>query len=206
MSERTLELFYDVGSPYTYLAATQIPAIEGRTGVRVRLRPFLLGGVFKATNNSPPANVTAKARWMRDDLDAWADHYGIPFRLSSRFPLATLPTQRALCAAELAGGQDALRALTLPLFRAYWVDDRDVTAPDVIADVASAAGLDGAAIARGASSDDAKQLLRAHTDEAIARGAFGSPSFFFGDRLFFGNDRIHLVERALRLAPEPRES
>lgn len=194
MSERTIEIFYDVGSPYTYLAMTQVEALEARTGATVRLRPFLLGGVFKSTGNSPPAQVAAKARWMREDLERWAAHYGVPYRLSSRFPLNTLATQRALAAAELEGGQAALRALTLPLFRAYWVDDRDVSSPEVIADVANAAGLDGAALLARASQDDAKQHLRVTTEEAIARGAFGSPSFFVGDSLFFGNDRIPLLE------------
>jgi 2-hydroxychromene-2-carboxylate isomerase len=197
MNERTIELFYDVGSPYTYLAATQVERLERSTGVSVRLRPFLLGAVFKATGNVPPAGVAARARWMSDDLEVWAAHYGIPYRMSSRFPLATLTTQRALAAAELDGGQEALRALTLPLFRAYWVDDRDVSSPEVIAEVASAAGLDGAALVARAGEADAKQRLRETTEEAVARGAFGSPSFFVGDRLFFGNDRIALIEAHL---------
>ena len=198
MSERVIELFFDVGSPYTYLAVTQVEQLERNTGVAVRLRPFLLGGVFKATGNTPPAGLAARARWMREDLALWAAHYGVPFRMSSHFPLSTLTTQRALAAAELEGGQPALRALTLPLFRAYWVDDRDVSSPDVIAEVASAAGLDGAGLVARASQDDAKQLLRASTDEAVARGAFGSPSFFVGDQLYFGNDRIALLEAAFR--------
>ena len=197
MSERTIELFYDVGSPYTYLAVTQVEAMEARTGATVRLRPFLLGGVFKSTGNSPPAQVAAKARWMREDLERWAAHYGVPYRLSSRFPLNTLATQRALAAADLEGGQAALRALTMPLFRAYWVDDRDVSSPEVIAEVATAAGLDVAGLLARASQDDAKQHLRVTTEEAIARGAFGSPSFFVGDALFFGNDRIPLLEAHL---------
>ncbi|MDQ3033095.1 MAG: 2-hydroxychromene-2-carboxylate isomerase [Myxococcota bacterium] len=194
MTERTIELFYDVGSPYTYLAMTQVESLEARLGATVRLRPFLLGGVFKATGNAPPAQVAAKARWMGDDLERWAAHYGVPYELASRFPLNTLSTQRALAAADLEGGQAALRALTMPLFRALWVDDRDVSAPEVIADVASAAGLDGASLIARASQDDAKQHLRVTTEEAIARGAFGSPSFFVGDQLFFGNDRIPLIE------------
>lgn len=195
MSARTIEFFYDIGSSYSYLAATQLDALEQRTGASVRLRPFLVGGVFKSTGNAPPAQIVSKARWMKRDLELWAAHYGVPFRFPSRFPLVTLPTQRALVAADLEGGQAALRALTIPLFRAYWADDRDVTSLEVIAEVASSVGLDGQKLIDRASADDAKQRLRTETEEAVARGAFGAPSFFVGDQLFFGNDRIPLIEK-----------
>ena len=188
-----IELFYDVGSPYSYLAETQTEDIERRTGRTVRYRPFLLGGVFKASGNVAPANVPNKARWMLADLDAWARFYGVPFRMSSHWPLATLPTQRVLVACERLHGQQPLRALSRALFHAYWVDDRDVTTPETLASVIGATGLDPTALAAAATEQATKDLLRETTDEAVRRGAFGSPSFFAGDQLFFGNDRITLL-------------
>src|SRR5689334_12190987 len=100
MSAREIELFFDIGSSYSYLAATQMAGLAERTRVPVRWRPFLLGAVFKATTNEMPARVPAKARWMLEDMKRWAEHYGIPFAFPSRFPLLTLRTQRALAAIE----------------------------------------------------------------------------------------------------------
>src|SRR5262245_48651520 len=143
MSTRVIDFFYDIGSPYSYLAATQVDAVGARHGVPVRWRPFLLGAVFKATGNVMPASIAAKARWMLDDLQRWAAHYGVPFRMSSHFPLNTLRTQRALTAAALAD-PTSVRPLALSLYRAAWVDDRNTGVDDEIARAATAAGLDGA--------------------------------------------------------------
>ncbi len=192
---REIELFFDIGSPYSYLAATQAAAIEQRTGAKVRFRPFLLGAVFKATGNPPPVQVANKAKWMLDDLKCWASVYGVGFQFPSRFPLNTLPTERALTAAERLFGEDAMRTFALSLFSAYWVDDRDVADRAVIAEIATASGLDAAAVLAATDAPETKDLLRARTEEAIARGAFGAPTFFVGEEMFFGNDRIALVER-----------
>ena len=192
---REIELFYDIGSPYSYLAATQVEAIERTTSAQVRLKPFLLGAVFKATGNTPPAGVANKAKWMLADLAEWASAYGVPFRFPSRFPLNTLLTERALTAAERTVGEGPARRLALALFTAYWVDDRDVSDRQVIADVATALGIDASAVLAAADAQETKDLLRARTEDAVARGAFGAPTFFVGDRMYWGNDRIVLLER-----------
>ena len=201
MTERVIDFFYDVGSSFSYLASPQIERLERESGWTVRHRPFLLGAVLKATGNPMPASVAAKARWMARDMARWAASYGVPFAVPSRFPMVTLNTQRALCASEVAGGEAALRALTPHLMRAFWADDRDVASPEVIAACARDAGLDPIAILEGAATPAAKDLLRAHTDAALAKGAFGAPSFVVGDELFWGNDRIpllleHLAQRS----------
>ena len=193
---REIEFFFDIGSSYSYLAATQMQALEQRSGARVRWRPFLLGGVFKATGNDMPARLPAKAKWMLADMALWAQHYGIPFRMPSRFPLITLRTQRALAAAERSAPA-ALPAMTLALYRAYWAEDQDVTTDAVIAAASRAAGLDADAIIAAIDAPDTKELLRATTDEAVRRGAFGAPAMFVGDTLFWGNDRIGLLEQFL---------
>lgn len=196
MADREIELFFDIGSSYSYLAATQMEALAARTGVPVRWRPFLLGGVFKATGNDMPARLPAKAKWMLQDMALWARDYDVPFRMPSRFPLITLRTQRALAAAERLTGA-ALPAFALALFRGYWCDDQDITTDPVISAAARAAGLDADAIIAAIDAPETKDLLRATTEEAVRRGAFGAPAMFVGDALFWGNDRIPLLERYL---------
>lgn len=195
MATPEIELFFDIGSSYSYLAATQMAGLAERTGSAVRWRPFLLGAVFKASGNDMPARIPAKARWMVGDMAMWADHYGIPIRVPSRFPLNTLRTQRALAAAERLVGPAAVPAFALALFRAYWADDRDVSADDVIADCAKSAGLDPAVLLPAIDAQETKDLLRATTDEAVKRGAFGAPTMFVGDTMFWGNDRLPLLEQ-----------
>jgi 2-hydroxychromene-2-carboxylate isomerase len=194
---QSVELFYDIGSAYSYLAATQMGVLEARTGAKVRWRPFLLGGVFKATGNDMPARVPNKARWMLGDLARWSAKYGVPFNMPSRFPLVTITTQRALVAADRLFGMEAQKKLALALFHAFWVEDRDVSDKAVIGEVASAIGLDAEALVPGIDAQETKDALRAATDEAVARGAFGAPAMFLGDELFWGNDRLPLLEDAI---------
>ncbi|MCL4226392.1 MAG: 2-hydroxychromene-2-carboxylate isomerase [Myxococcales bacterium] len=189
-----IELFFDVGSSYSYLAATQAEGLAARTGLPVRFRPFLLGGVFKATGNDMPARIPAKARWMMGDMALWSQHYGVPFRVPSRFPMNTLRAQRALAGVERAHGPAAVPAFALALFRAYWAEDQDISADPVIAGAAGAAGLAGAAVVAAIDQPETKDQLRATTDEAVRRGAFGAPALFVGDTLFWGNDRLPLLE------------
>lgn len=190
---REIELFFDIGSSYSYLAATQMAGLSARTGVPVRWRPFLLGAVFKATSNDLPVRVPAKARYMIADMARWSAHYGVPFKLPSRFPVLTLRPQRALTAAPEA----AIPAMALSLFHAYWAEDQDPTTDAAITAAAQAAGLEPAAILAAIDAPGTKDKLRATTDEAVARGAFGAPSMFVGDAMFWGNDRLALLEEHL---------
>ena len=190
---REIELFFDIGSSYSYLAATQMAGVSARTGVPVRWRPFLLGAVFKATANDLPVRVPAKARYMLADMARWSAHYGVPFKLPSKFPVLTLRTQRALTAAPEA----ARPAMALSLFTAYWAEDQDPTTDAAITAGAQAAGLDAQEILGAIDAPETKDRLRATTDEAVARGAFGAPTMFVGDALFWGNDRIELLEKHL---------
>lgn len=191
MPERQIELFFDIGSAYSYLAATQMEGVAKRTGATVRWRPFLLGAVFKATGNDTPARIPAKARWMLHDMALWSKHYGIPMRVPSRFPLNTLRTERALAAAELRDPA-SVAPFALALFHAYWAEDRDPTSDDVLRELAP-----DPAILAAIDAQETKDHLRATTDEAIGRGAFGAPAMFVGDALFWGNDRIPLLEQFL---------
>ena len=140
----SLDFYFDIGSPYAYMAATQMEGLSARTGLAVNWKPFLLGAVFKAVGKTMPAQIQAKARWMFSDLTMWSEHYGVPFKLSSLFPLNTLKTQRALVAAQRLAGKESTPTFALALYKAYWVDDRDVSDPAVIEELAKKAGLDGA--------------------------------------------------------------
>jgi 2-hydroxychromene-2-carboxylate isomerase len=194
--DTTLEFFFDIGSPYSYLAATQCAEVAERCGAELEWRPFLLGGVFKSTGNTMPAAVENKAKYMLADLRRWAEHYDVPFRMSSHFPINSLIPQRALCAAQRLEG-DGVDAFALTLFRDYWVEDIDVSKLDAVHEAAERAGYDPDEVVEQANDQSIKDILRAETDEAVERGAFGAPTFFVGEQMFWGNDRLRFVEEAL---------
>ena len=189
----TLEFFYDFVSPYSYLASTRVEALAARTGATLRWRPFLLGGVFKATGNHAPLDVPAKGKHMWVDLDRWARRLGVPLQRPGLFPFSPILSLRTALAAEAAG---KLVPYTHAVFRAAWGDQRDVASPEVLAAIASEAGLDGPALVAAAPAF--KEALVKQTQEAIDRGAFGAPACFVGQELFVGNDRLDFVEEALK--------
>ncbi len=192
-----LEVYWDVASPYTYLALTQIPGLVERTGAEVVYRPFLLGGVFKATGNTMPGAVAAKGAYMMEDLKRWATEYGVTMKLPGEvpFPINSVGPMRLAVA---AGRRGQGPAIAQALIRAYWVDGKDVSQPDVLSSVAESIGLDPAAMAADLQDQSVKDELRSSTEEAVARGAFGSPTMFVNGTMFWGNDRLPHVEAALR--------
>ncbi|MGZ3405446.1 MAG: DsbA family protein [Polyangia bacterium] len=192
---KKLELFFDLSSPYSYMAATQVEALAARADAAVVWRPMVLGAVFKAVGNEMPARVPQKARWMGQDLARWADHYGVPWQMSSHFPLSTIKAMRLVLVDDTKAA-----AVALAGFRAMWAEDRDITQDAELRRIAELGGLDPAAALAAIENPAIKERLRANTDEAVARGAFGAPTLFVGDELFWGNDRLHFVEAALRRA------
>lgn len=191
---KTVEFLFDFGSPATYLAHTQMPALAERTGATVRYRPMLLGGVFKATGNQSPIMVPAKGKWLGGDLDRFARRYGVAFEFPKSFPVNTLHLMRGAVVAEEEGN---LAPYTEAVFHAMWVDGKDMTEPSVIAEVLSAAGLDAAQVFERVQEQAIKQKLIAYTEEAVSRGTFGAPTFFVGEDMFWGQDRLDFVEEAL---------
>ncbi len=191
----TLEFFYDFTSPYTYLASTQVEAVAARAGAAVRWRPFLLGGVFKATGNRAPLEVPAKGRHMLTDLARWSRRLGVPLRFPGTFPIPSVLALRCALAAE---GQGKLVPFSQAVFRAAWAEEQDIASPEVLAGLADDLGLDGAALV--AAAPGFKEALARQTAEAVERGAFGAPTFFVGEELFVGNDRLDFVEAALKAA------
>lgn len=180
-----IEFFYDVVSAYSYLASTQIAGLEARTGERVVWRPMFLGGLYQAVGNQMPAALPARARWIVTDAGRWAAEYGVAFQIPTPFPTNTLLALRALVGLP----DDARPAASKALFNAYWAQGRDLGDAAVVTD------LLGAEVVARASEPEVKAALKANGDEAAARGAFGAPTFFWDGHMFFGNDRLAMLER-----------
>ena len=191
-----LQFHFDFSSPYGYLAAERIEALAGRHQRSVEWLPMLLGAVFKVTGTQPLTFIPLKGDYTRRDLPRTARYHGIAFRMPSKFPI---PTQAAARLVVWQRGLDATRCAPLvkALYRAYFVDDRDISDPDVAASVATAAGLDPGA-ARAAIDDTAiKDALKRDVDAAIAAGVFGSPFVIVDGEPFWGLDRFDQIERWL---------
>jgi 2-hydroxychromene-2-carboxylate isomerase len=195
MNER-VEFFFDVGSPTTYLAYTQLPALAASCGAQVVWRPMLLGGVFKATGNASPVTVAAKGRWMLGDLQRWARRYGVSLVFNPHFPINTLTLMRGAVGMQMREPAEFLRYLDV-VFGAMWREPRNLGDAEVLAQVLREGGFDPAHVAALAADAEVKARLIANTDEAVARGAFGAPTFFVGEQMFFGQDRLEFVREAL---------
>jgi 2-hydroxychromene-2-carboxylate isomerase len=199
MSDKTIEFFFDFGSPTTYLAHTQLPRIARETGATLSYRPMLLGGVFKATGNASPVSVPAKARWMGTDLALWARRHGAPFAFNPHFPINTLTLMRAAVGQQMRQPQ-AFGRYVDAVFDAMWVHPRDMGDAATVAQVLADAGFDAGEVMALAADPAVKAQLVANTEEAVSRGVFGAPTCFVGDRMFFGQDRLDFVREALALA------
>lgn len=192
---RTLEFYFDYGSPYSYLADTQVEAIAQRTGATLVRKPMLLGGVFKATGNHSPAELPQKSAWSGFDMPMWARHYGVPFQRNPFFPVNTLALMRGAAAAQLDGLFERYHPA---VFKAMWVEGRNLNDIKEVAAVLTAAGLDAGKFGARIQDQDVKDRLKATTEEAVARGVFGAPTCFVDKMMFFGNDRLPFVELALK--------
>jgi 2-hydroxychromene-2-carboxylate isomerase len=192
---RTLEFYFDYGSPYSYLADTQVETIAKRTGSDLARKPMLLGGVFKATGNASPMTVDLKSKWSAFDLPMWARHYGASFQRNPHFPVNTLALMRGAAAAQIDGVFERYHPA---MYKAMWVDGRNLNDMKEVAAVLTEAGLDAQKFGARIQDQDVKDRLKATTDEAVARGVFGAPTMFVDDMMFFGNDRLPFVEMALK--------
>ena len=191
---KSVEFFFDVGSPTVYLAATQLSKIAGRHGAPVLWRPFLLGGVFKATGNVSPATVPAKSRYMGHDLERFARRYEVPFLFNPFFPVNTLALMRGAVAYQQQGRLDQYIEA---IFSAMWVTGKNMNEPTIVAEVLDTIGIGAQEFLVAIAAQDVKDKLKSNTEEAVERGAFGAPTFFVGDEMFFGQDRLDFVEAAL---------
>jgi 2-hydroxychromene-2-carboxylate isomerase len=194
-----VEFHFDFGSPNAYLSHRVIPAIEARTGVRFVYVPVLLGGVFKATGNRSPseafAGIKNKPEYERLEVQRFLRRHGLTrYQRNPFFPVNTLRIMRGAVAADIDG---FLPAYVEAVYHHMWEEPKKMDEPDVIRAALDASGLDGAAILARAEDPAVKARLIANTDASVARGCFGSPTFFVGDEIYFGKDRLRDVEEAI---------
>jgi 2-hydroxychromene-2-carboxylate isomerase len=191
----SLEVFFDYSSPFSYLASTQVERIARARSASLLWKPFLLGALFKEIG-APLVPIAAmpeaKRRYLVEDMARWAAHWGVPFRFPSRFPLRTVKPLRM----TLLSPHAVRPALLHRLMRLCWVDDGD---PDDDAQLLACTADSGAppSLVERTRTPDAKLQLKKATDEAVARGVPGAPTFFVGETMFWGQDRLVFVEKAL---------
>ena len=198
-SDKTpIDFWFDFSSPYGYLMSEKIDAVAAAHGRKVRWHPVLLGVIFQATGSRPPVDgVSAKAQYMLNDFHRSARHLGIPYNPPSRFPL---PTQNAARAYYWLHGQDCAlaRRFAHAVYRAFFVDDLDISSPDTVLDFADRLGIDREQLAAALQAPEVKARLKEECEQALAAGVFGSPHVVIDGEPFFGADRLPQIEHWLQ--------
>ncbi|MGH8385199.1 MAG: 2-hydroxychromene-2-carboxylate isomerase [Pseudomonas sp.] len=193
---KTVEFYFDLGSPATYLAYTQLPKICEQTDSQLIYIPILLGGVFKATGNASPATIPAKGQYMFQDLDRYARRYGVPLKFNPHFPINTLMLMRAVTGMQLRHPERFVAFIDC-LFKALWVEGRSLDEPATVAQVLARNGFDPNEVLALTADEEIKATLKDNTEKAVQRGVFGAPSMFVDNQMFFGQDRLDFVLEAL---------
>jgi 2-hydroxychromene-2-carboxylate isomerase len=203
---RLVDFYFDFSSTNSYFAAFMLPEICARNHARVNWIPTHSAALFRATGFDVMAMTVRKARYLWRDHARYAEMTGLPFKKPSRFPIKTSSALRAVVAAVNSTQRDddgvsreqLQRTISQAIMRAYWERDEDISDRDVLASIASSAGFDGSALREIADAPPARDALAALTENAVARGVFGLPTFFVGDEMFWGKDRLDFVERMLK--------
>ena len=193
---KPIEFWFDLGSPAAYLAWKRLPKFVQTTGASVVHKPMLLGGVFKATGNASPVTIPAKGKWLLEDLARAARKDGVPLSYGPGFPINTLPLMRAAIGLQLRK-PERFAPFVDAMYDAMFGNPRDMRDEKVVAEVLTAAGFEPAQIMALAADPGVKQALIRNTEEAVARGVFGAPTFFVGGEMFWGQDRMDAVAEAL---------
>lgn len=196
MGNKTVDFYFDYGSPAAWLAYTQLPKLAAATGATVVMKPMLLGGVFQSTGNRPPISVPLKGAYLFQDLARFAKRYGVPLVMNPHFPINSITLMRADVGLSMRNDPQ-LAAFREAVFRAIWVEQQAMGDAATLSAVLAKAGFDPADIAALAADPAVKDALKLRTQEAVDRGAFGAPTFFVGDEMFWGQDRIDFVREAL---------
>lgn len=191
---KTVTFCFDFGSPYSYLAYNYLSPIK-ETGARIDLKPVLLGGIFKATGNQPPATVQKKGEYMFKDIQRWSNKLDISFKMNPYFPILTVPHMRG---AILAQKKNILEDYMQSMFDSMWLKGLNLNDQEILTKVASESGIDPNDFAEGISSDEIKDELRLNTQFAIDKGAFGVPTYFLENEIFWGIDSIKFLLESLK--------
>ena len=193
---KSVEFYFDLGSPYSYLAYYRLLQIAEQQEIQIVYKPILLGGVFKATGNRSPIEIPVKGSYSILDMQRWAEYYHIPMQMNPHFPMNTLTLMRILTGVQLLHLEKFEQVLKL-LFDAMFGTPQNLNEPTVLAEVLKPSGFSVEDIMSMVQSDVVKQKLITETEQAIQRGIFGAPTFFVGDEMYWGQDRLHFVEQAL---------
>ena len=192
--KKEVEFLFDVGSPTSYLAYTQLPGIAAQAHAEIVWQPILLGGLFKAVGNESPASLAPKSAWMASDLPRFASRYGVPYRRNEYFPINTLSLMRGAVVAMQDG---ILERYLATVFPAMWVHSKKMDELDVVSETLKEGGLDPEYLLARVGDQLVKDRLKTNTEKAAQSGAFGAPTFFVGNDMFFGQDRLDFVAEAL---------
>ena len=193
---KTVEFYFDVGSPAAYLAWTQLPDLCAQRNAQLVYKPMLLGGVFKAVGNTSPATIPAKGRYVDVDYCRFARRYGVPLTINPHFPIITLYLMRVITGVQMRQ-PERLPALLKSVFEAIWVDALNLNEPQLTAATLAKAGFEASDIEALVTDPAVKDALKVNTEEAVKRGVFGAPTMFVNDEMFFGQDRLDFVKDAL---------
>ena len=192
----SLDFYFDFSSPYGYLAAERIDGLAAKHGRAVTWRPMLLGAVFQKIGGSPLVDQPMKGPYSRHDMLRSARLHGIAFNVPANFPVNSIAACRAYY--WMADGDPATaRDFALALYRGYFTDNRDLSQPETVIQAAQVLGVDADALVAAVQDQAVKDRLRAENDAAIERGVFGSPTVFVGDEMFWGHDRLDMIDRWL---------
>ena len=191
-----VDFYFDFSSPYGYFASMRIDAIAAKHGRSVDWHPILLGAVFKVTGGAPLPSLPLKGEYAKRDIPRCARAFGLPFAFPSKFPIATQAAARMTVWAQGASPERA-KVLAQALYRAYFAQNRDISNPEICADVAGACDFDRAQAIAAINDQAVKDKLKVEVDGAIARNVFGSPFFIVDGEPFWGADRLDHVERWL---------
>ena len=191
---KNIEFHFDFGSPTAYLAYTQLKLIAERNETKIEYYPILLGGVFKATGNNPPAAVPAKGKYMMVDLQRYANKYRVPYERNPYFPVNTLALMRGAVSYQDDG--DFIKYIEV-MFRNMWIEPKNLNDEEVLKKVLIENNFDVEDFIIRITDQNVKDKLISNTENAVNKGAFGAPTMFVGDQMFFGQDRVEFVEEYL---------
>jgi 2-hydroxychromene-2-carboxylate isomerase len=194
---KTVEFYFDVGSPAAYIAWHRLPRICTEALAAIDYRPMLLGGVFQATGNHSPMTIPLKGDYMMTDLERFARRDGTTFRHNPFFPINTLMLMRGALGLQMREPSRMVPYVD-SVYRAIWVDGRNMNDPAVVGAVLKDAGFDPQALLALTADPQVKEALKAATQEAVARGVFGAPTFFVDGQMYWGQDRLDFVQEALK--------
>lgn len=193
---KSVDFYFDFGSPAAYLAWTQLPKLCAETGAALAYKPMLLGGVFQATGNRAPISVPLKGSYLFEDLGRYAQRYGVALKYNPHFPVNTITLMRIAAGLQMRA-DPRFDAYVQAMFEAMWAQAKNLGDPATVAEVLAAAGVPADDLMALAADPAVKEQLRADTEAAVVRGIFGAPTMFVGEKMYWGQDRLDFVREAL---------